>query len=248
MSKQILTAEHAAELAVRIQAAGPFETAKMRSAREDRNSARVDGGREEEPAIPPAAWGLAAFAEGAVKKAGARWAAANPQLVWDDLLQVGRMGAAAAALTFNPSKGAFVAYAKNDINGAIRSYASEMHENVCIPADLVSSTQRGSDAQKAAAGAWSNTASLDTDDAESVPLRERIGAPEPTLSIEEKQAIRATVKTLSQVSQRVLALVIDADMTSAAAAKVLLTSEQAVRANLKRALAALAPLLKELLG
>lgn len=248
MSKPTLTTEHAAELSARIQLAGPFETAAKRTAREKRNADRVDGGREPAPAIPPAAWALAEFAEGAVKKAATRWVAANPQLSRDDLLQAGRLGAAAAALTFAPEKGAFISYANHDVNGAIRAHAAEMHGHVVIPADLVSAEQRGSEAQKSAANGWSKTNSFDDIDADGVALRERIGVRASALSIEERLAVRAAVKTLSETAQRVLALVIDGDMTSAAAAKILGVSEQAVRARCKRSLATLKPILEKLLG
>ncbi|MEC5185251.1 RNA polymerase sigma factor (sigma-70 family) [Cryobacterium sp. MP_3.1] len=248
MSNTILTAEHAVELSVRIQAAGPFETAKQRSAREDRNTARTDGGREPASAIPPAAWELASFAEGSMKRIAANWAAANPQLVWDDLLQAAQLGAVAAALTFAPEKGAFVSYAKHDIAGAIREYASEMHEHASVPPDMVASNQRGSEATKAAAASWSKSISLDNDsaDSETAPLRDRIGAPEAGLSVEEKLSVQAAVKSLSVRAQQVLALVIDADLTSGEAAKILQVSEQAVRANRQRALSALEPILKEI--
>ena len=248
MSKEILTAEHAAELAAKIQAAGPHETASQRSARKERNDARASSDLEPEPAIPPVAWGLASYAEGAVKKAVARWTAANPQLEREDLLQAARLGAAMAALTFDPRKGPFVAYAKHDIWGSIRDQAGEMHGHVSIPTDLVSATPRGSEAQKAAAGAWSKTVSFDHDDGENAPLRDRLAASPSSLSIEERLYIRAAVRSLSAMYQQVLALVIDADLTSAEAAKVLCISEQAVRARRKRALAALGIILKDFLS
>ena len=123
-----------------------------------------------------------------------------------------------------------------------------MHGHVAIPADLVSAEQRGSEAQKTAANGWSKTSSFDDTDADGVALRERIGARASALSIEERLAVRAAVKTLSETAQRVLALVIDGDMTSAAAAKILGVSEQAVRARCKRSLATLKPILEKLLG